>query len=151
MAKTHSAAVYLRPSGFIVSAYAATTAGVFITSEPTIVLPSDASPAQIGQAIRTVLADGPDLVPHPTDWKSVLTPLLQRAGVRSWNAIQRSSKYCAVSASEDAIRIIPSRNGGTRGPDKGYSDIGEKAVSVQADCSDQLLGEALLEAGSACC
>jgi hypothetical protein len=77
-------------------------------------------------------------------------PFLQRAKIRSWNALQKSAKNCQVEALNHELRITPSRNGGTAGPDKGYHPIADRATTLPLNCSDEELGAAVLTALSFC-
>jgi hypothetical protein len=89
-------------------------------------------------------------VSHPTNWKAHSEPLLRAAKIRSWNALQKSAKMCEIDAQDHELRITPTKNCGTSGPDKGYSPIAEQAVVLSTICSDEELGTAVLRTLTLC-
>jgi hypothetical protein len=104
----------------------------------------------LGEALQKALAAAGEGVPHPTDWKAHLQPLLQCVKIRSWNALQKSAKMCDVEALTGELRITPSRNGGTSGPDKGYHPITDQIIVLPLGCSDEELGAAVVRALTYC-
>ncbi|MFQ3593046.1 MAG: hypothetical protein SNJ82_07635, partial [Gemmataceae bacterium] len=78
-------------------------------------------------------------------------PLLNVAKIKSWNALQKSAKMIGVEMSDAELRIVPSRNGGTSGNDKGYHSLPEKAIILASACSNDELGSALEQAMALCC
>ena len=143
--------MYIRPNGYIIQPQSRTTAGVWIGCEPIQTMARDVALTTLGQAIREVLAASRDAVAHPTDWKGLLLPLFKCAKIRSWNALQKSAKMCGVEESNSELRIVPTRNGGTAGSDKGYHSLPEKAILLEADCAPEQLGKALEQALELCC
>jgi CDI immunity protein len=146
MTMSRLASVYARDRDYIVQPSSWTTTGLRIGTEPIQVLPHDAAVSDLGKALQKAMSAAKEGVTHPTDWKAQLEPLLQCGKIRSWNALQKSAKMCEVEALDRELRITPSRNGGTSGPDKGYHPIGEQAVVLPLNCSDEELGNAVLQA-----
>jgi hypothetical protein len=145
------AAMYSRQKDFVIQTECRTTAGVWIGSEPVQVLANESDIATVAQAVRIALAASRDGVAHPTDWKAVLQPHLNGAKIKSWSAFQKSAKMVGIEMSGAELRIVPSRNGGTSGDDKGYHPLPEAAIVLATGCSDAELGSALRQALELCC
>ncbi|MFL5327842.1 MAG: contact-dependent growth inhibition system immunity protein [Gemmataceae bacterium] len=145
------ASVYARDRDYIIQPSSWTTTGLRIGTDPIEVLPGDADSTKLGAALRKALTAAQEGVTNPTDWKAHLEPFLQSAEIRSWNVLQKSAKMCDVEAMDGELRITPSRNGGTSGPDKGYHPIADQAVVLPQDCSAEELGAVVLRALSLCC
>jgi hypothetical protein len=143
-------AVFVRARDFLVEPNARTTDGLWLSADPVSRLPKTASAAELGAAVRSALAASRQNIPRPTDWRSFPSSLLRVAGCRSWNALQRSAARCEVEANASAIRILPSRNGGTQGDDRGYHSIAELALTVPTSASDQEVGAAILSVAAHC-
>jgi hypothetical protein len=150
MTMSRLASVYARDRDYIVQPSSWTTTGLRIGTEPIDVLPHDVASSDLGAALQKALSAAKEGVAHPTDWKAQLEPLLQCAKIRSWNALQKSAKMCQVEALDRELRITPSRNGGASGPDKGYHPIAEYASVLPLYCSEEDLGNAVLNALALC-
>ena len=146
-----SAAIYARQNDFVIQPESRTTDGIWIGGEPVQVLPCETDMTTVGQAIQNALAASQDGVALPTDWKAALQPLFKAAKIKNWNALQKSAKMVEVEMSAAELRMVPSRNGGTSGDDKGYQSLPEKAIVLEADCSPEQLGLALSQALEVCC
>jgi hypothetical protein len=57
---------------------------------------------------------------------------------------------CQVEAGSDGLRVLPSRNGGNQGNDRGYHTLEELAADLSDTSSDEELGSAVLFAVAAC-
>jgi hypothetical protein len=145
------ASVYARSADYIVQPSSWTTTGLRVGTEPINVLPCDAGVADLGEALQKALSAAKEGIVHPTDWKAQLEPLLQCAKLRSWNALQKSAKMCEVELTDHGLRITPSRNGGTSGPDKGYHPIADQSVVLPLECSTEELGAAVFRGLALCC
>jgi hypothetical protein len=150
MAKSQLASVYVRKSDYIVESSCWTTRGLCVGSEPVELLPIDAAAAELGEAIRRALSAVREGVAHPADWQAQLAPLFKVAGIKSWDALQKSAKLCSIEAIDGPIRITPSRNGGTTGDGRGYHPMNEKAVILPPDATAAELGAAVLRAVPQC-
>ncbi len=144
-------AIYARQNDFIIQPESLTTNEMWIGGEPVQVLPCETDMTTLGQAIQNALAASQDGVAHPTDSKAVLQPLFKGAKIKSWNALQKSAKMVSIEMSAAELRMVPSRNGGTSGDDKGYNHLPEKAIVLAAGCSPEQLGSALSQALELCC
>ena len=145
------AVALLVAKGYLVYPQSRTSAGVWISVEPVQSLSSESPPLDIGAAIRKALCASNDNVKHPTDWDGVLRPILQAANLRSWNELQKCARYCNIEATSTAIKLLPTRNGGTSGPRKGYQALMEQTTELPLSCTDEELGVALLRTIELCC
>jgi CDI immunity protein len=145
-----AAEVYARNTDFIISPSSRTLCGVWIGCSPVVRLARPVSETDLGTTIRRTLAKSRVGVPHPTDFKLLLTEFLAVAGARSWNAIQRTAAKCSIVAEATCIRVTPSKNGGTKGENRGYTPLGNLAIELRATASDEELGEAVITAFAAC-
>lgn len=111
------ATVYLRNEDLIVHAMSRTTDGVWILTQPCGRLPADVANELLGRASRKALNASQSRVPHPTDFKEVVAPLLQAAAVKSWAAFARSAVCVELEEPEPgAVRLVPTTNlGGSQG------------------------------------
>lgn len=124
------ASVYHYKGKLLVLAMSKTTDGVWIGWEPRLAVAEDADPRAIGQAIVAAL-DGSLLnVPHPTNWKAVLSPLLALAGVKSWAAFAKFAAYVGVTERDGDICLMPTRN---LGPTRGFENIQSGQVFTTRD------------------
>lgn len=108
------AVIYQRKKAYFVRAQSETVTGLWIESEPTIVVASDATPTEIGTAITAALDGARSGVPHPTDWKAVVAPLLARAGVKSYEAFAKSAAVIDVQEDDGQVGLLPTKNRGSR-------------------------------------
>jgi hypothetical protein len=142
--------VFARAADFLVEPNFEATTGIWLSAGPVQRLPRSAPPAELGAAVRVALQESRQGVPHPTDWKKFVPPVIEVAGVRSWAALQRSAAKCHIEAGTDGVKVVPLRNGGTRGDDRGYHSLGDLAVKLPATATDEELGAAVLAALAAC-
>lgn len=139
-----AATAYLRRNRIFVHADARTTDGVWIFWPP--VLSQDAvAGAALDSNILQALANSRDGVPHPTDWKSLADPLLQAAGVRSWDTFAHLAKCVEIETTENRIAFLPTRHGGTR---DGFEPLPAQALNSPAAPGG--LGRTLLAAFAIC-
>ena len=141
------AAVFARKSDFLFEPNNQTTIGIWLSADPVQLIPRAASQEELGAAARAALAASRRGVPlDPASGRGFPSSLLRVAGVRSWNALQRTAARCQLEGGGSTIRIVPCRNGGTKGDDSGYHSLDELAVAGPAAATDAELGAALLSA-----
>jgi hypothetical protein len=145
------ASVYIRSNDYLVEANSKVETGFWVSTNPVIRLSRSASVTDLGTAVRLALAESRRGGSYPSLGGAFPSSLLEVAGVRSWNDLQRSAALCLVKGDSSIIRVVPHRNGGTTGDDKGYHSLSESSVDVAADASDDELGAAVRAAMSACC
>jgi hypothetical protein len=66
----------------------------------------------VGQQLLTVLSKSTQNILHPTSWKGLTNPLLQAAGVRSFDTFAKSAKSVDVCVDDKGMLFTPTKNGG---------------------------------------
>jgi hypothetical protein len=115
------AAVFLRHEHFLMHAYALTTAGLWIESDPCLAVAEECEDAELGRAIQAALHGSRLGVPHPRDWNAVRSPFLALAGVKSWNTFSKDAVRVAIEEEDDHVAVIPTKNLGRGGYESDYS------------------------------
>ena len=143
-----AAGAYLIGNDIVIHPVAFTEDGLGVDVPPVHRFPQHADPNVIGAALRSALFTPPSVVP-PRGWKE-RRPLdkqfLKAARVSSWRQLQLNSVSCWIFVDDDAVKLTPLRNGGTRGDSKGFQPFGAPDIRVDASDSDQALGAALISA-----
>jgi hypothetical protein len=111
---------------------------------------SSASAVELGELALRALGDGRRGIPRVTDWKALVAPLLDACAARSWSAIQRRYEYVEVERLGGRVSVIPSRNGGTRGDDKGFHTLTSEVIHISEAVVPDVLGRAIQDAFSRC-
>jgi hypothetical protein len=78
----------------------------------------------------------------------MLNQFLTQAGVRSYSTYLRGSRSVSVAIREpgDVITFTPMRNGGNRGPNKGFTYIQDTAFSIPIGSSEEEVGHSAAQA-----
>jgi hypothetical protein len=145
-----AASAYRFADRIVLHSQARTPAWFYIACEPYLRLSREASPEEVGRAVRSAL-DGyrPD-IPQPSDLKQVTAAFVRGLGARSNKQIQQSSICCGIRDQEGQLVFEPTHNGGTRGDAKGFQPTKEGRVSVRADAPAAEIGAALLRGFDLC-
>jgi hypothetical protein len=91
-----------------------------------------------------------DDYPHPQDWKAFSQSFLKAAGLRSWRTLQLGSRCCMIERTATLLQIVPTRNGGTTGDDKGFHALADSTIELPSTSDPARLGAALLFAFDRC-
>lgn len=142
-----AATVYKRANHIYLHASSKTTAGVWIATPPFIRVDSDASPSDLGKSVNDALGGSQTQAPHPTKWSGLQAPLLEQAGVKSWETFMRKAQCLNIEASEDRLKLIPNRN---LGATEGFEPMLDKSIDVPLTSSLDQIGMALTEALALC-
>lgn len=137
------ATVFRRRAHFIIHPSSCSTDGLWIGSEPYVRLPVDCTDGQLGATLLSALESSKTGVPHPTEWKGLLEPLLQAAGVKSWGAFAKNAVCVLVSEEADNIELVPTVNLGAR---EGFEEDEEKKKSMAIPVGPDALGTHVREA-----
>jgi hypothetical protein len=99
-------------------------------SGPSLALPLDTPDAKLGEAVLYLLSECRRDAPPPASpdrLRKETLALYKPARVRSWAALQRTAKLVHVWVDADGLRVEPTRNGGNRGPGRGFHDLTKQA------------------------
>lgn len=134
------ATVFSRSTGLIVHPSSRTTDGVWILAEPCVRLSADVPDDALGEAVLAALAASRTDVPHPTNWKGIVQPLLAVAGVTTWAAFAKRARCVHVSLDgngDDTMHVTPTAN---LGPREGFEEIQNESRTLPAASSAQVVG-----------
>jgi hypothetical protein len=101
---------------------------------------------EIGGILRNMLLAYQITTRPLSNWQAMQTQFLQATGFRSWRALEKSAKMCWIEEIDDRIIFTPLRNGGTKGPQKGFQPFGAAEITVARNISNEELGQTLLTA-----
>jgi hypothetical protein len=132
------------------SRHAQTTSGVWLLDgSPAVVVPLNATPEVLGDAVWKVAAPEARGIPHPSqqDWtrdgKERSTALFAQAGVRSWKSFERGSALASIERDGETAIVMPLVRDNDR-PDA-WSDDTQRATHLRAPDASTL-GGAVIEA-----
>jgi len=135
-----SATIYERGARLFIHSSSKTTAGLWIISPPVLIASKEDSD-EVGRSIKLCLEASIQDVPHPTSFKNLFDPVLELAGVKSFNTFLKSAKCVEVEMVGKTTNLIPTRNGGTK---EGFVPLPGKAQ--MADGTVEALGSAAVAA-----
>ena len=144
------ASIYLRDREILAHALHRTVDGALVPGLPALRLAREATPSEIGRALRAILSQTAAVIAHPADWTGVDAPVLAAFGARSWGSISRTARLCTLSEDEQWLEIVPMRNGGGAGRDRGFHELPARATRISRDVTDHDLGESVLRAETQC-
>jgi hypothetical protein len=140
-----SAAVYFYKGNVYIQASSKTTAGVWVASGPVYKVGKE-NEELLGIKVLEALQNSKLNVPHPTDFKGILVPLLSEVNVKSYNTFAKNALYIGVEKAQGLIKITPTENLGSKG---GFQTISEKSETLK-DYKPKELGQTLLIAVHHC-
>ena len=135
-------AVHARRKDLVIYAWHMTQDGFWLAGLPAIQVNADATATELSGIVRDVLARSGSTVPTPKrdDYPKRLKPVLDAVGAKSWSEIERNSRLCTVSQEKTGeLRIMPTRNAGGRGSNRGFHDLDSLAFTIPADAFDEVL------------
>lgn len=140
------ASVYERKDCFFIYTSSRTEYGVWMIDGTCTKLPVEVTASRLGEVVLAALKQSRN-VPHPTSWKGITAPVLQAAGVKTWNTFARYAKLAAVELDTELI-LTPTRNGGVKA---GFTDLSEdRALHLPPSASAAEIGEAVMRALALC-
>ena len=145
-----SASVFQLKDRLLVHSESKTIAGLWIASEPFLVLPKDADAFALGKAVSLALANSKQSVAPPNDWRLVSAPLFAAAGVSSERAFHSGSSFVSLSNNQNGYTATPHSNGGASGNNKGFHPILESQSIIGPGSNEDAIGALVLAALDAC-
>ncbi len=104
---------------------------------------------ELGAALVGALEES--VVREPLENRRGLMRHILRAGkVRSQRELMAQAKLCHAFGGPEEIELLPTRNGGAAGPQRGYTPLEEAVIRCAADLDAAVLGQLLREAIDAC-
>ena len=74
--------------------------------------------------------------PDPKDWSSLSKLFLTKIGKKSKRKYMENAKLIQIKQYSDRFEIVPTKNGGIKGDNRGFSPISKKTISVGTDRVD---------------
>ena len=146
----HRADAYRVANRVLVNSVARTRAGFSVATEPWISLPTELQPTELGQALAEALSNSKTDLPLPIDYKALKAARFSSAGVRSERQFMQSALFVTIESDGSGISLIPSRNAGWLGEQKGFHLLEDQTVRVSITADSAALGVALVKAWSLC-
>jgi hypothetical protein len=114
------AMVYERKGNVLVHATSQTDQGVWVIDGTCVKVPVSDTDSAIGVVVLHALEES-KTVPHPKMWrKDLFDPVLQAAGVKSWETFVRFTKGVEVEMDGSRVTLLPLRN---MGAEEGFVPI----------------------------
>lgn len=139
-----------RGDRIVVSSYSRTVDGVNVLNGWFKTLPADVDSSTLGTAVREALDRTGDKHPHAgrEHREAMSRALWSQMGVRSYSAYLRGARGVAVTVADPGkvITVTPLRNGGTSGPEKGFTYNVDAEVTIPSSSTDEELGRTVMEA-----
>jgi hypothetical protein len=145
--------VYLLAGDYIIIPASETSAGMWIAEAPVLRVAGSSTSAALGEAVLEALQRSQTGVPHPTDWPAAnreMKTALNAVKVSSFMRLHRQASSVAVDADEGVVTLTPLRNGGYKGPDRGFSGLPSKARRLSRGTSTAEVGAAVVDAFQLC-
>jgi hypothetical protein len=121
------ASVYRRRGKYYVTASSKTRDGFWLEEGPVDVLDDVAA---VAGAVRTALQRSTHGIRSPKDWSNRVNGVVEAAGMKRYSAFAKDAAYVSVDQKDGVVRLVPSRNGGSR---EGFLGLEEQAVTVAND------------------
>lgn len=120
------ATAYQREGKVILHSLSKTTAGVWILSGP-VLTQTSIDVSSLGQDVVTMLNGSFEKVAHPTSWKGLFDPVLQKVGVKTLNAFMKKCKCVEIESDAGVVSFLPTKNLGSSG---GFEPLCEKVGPI---------------------
>lgn len=118
-----------------------TSAGIWVISPPWFAV-DQINPDDVGRLIKQCLIESREGVSHPESSDSIFNPILEMAGIKSWNTFSKLARCVGVETIDDQVVLFESTlNEGVGG---GYSPLSFKYKASMH--SERDLGHKALEA-----
>ncbi len=129
-----------------------TKPGFWVNCAPWIVIPITATEARIGQAVIDALAQSKCgvPVPEPSELKKLKAARLKAAGIQSERRFMNGALLVSIHRLNETIKFCPTKNGGTRGDQKGFEELPDNEIEIQADSDIAQIGKTLVEVWRLC-
>lgn len=143
------AEVDVRKGDVLVSTFSQTSTGAWIGTGETEKLSITSPPSLLGAAIHQALAASQTGVRHPRqdEWKGLEERLLKAAGVRRYSEFVKGARSVSAELDVHGLRLVPMKNMGAKG---GFVHLTDKTLTLQAEATDEEVGQAILRALELC-
>jgi hypothetical protein len=141
--------VYQQSTQYFLHPFSRAPTSPWRAASPTLALPLDTPDTALGEAVLYLLTECRQDVVALVEWqrpRQETLALLKPARVRSWMTLQRKAKLVGVTVENGRLRVVPTRNGGNRGDDRGFHDLVDQGEVFQTTPGPAVIGEAVRRA-----
>jgi hypothetical protein len=114
-----TAMLYLRKGIVYIQPHSQTVDGAWIGTPPLAFVEIE-DVERLGLLTISALERSEVGVPHPTDFRGLVSPLLSKAGVKTWAQFVRGTRALMVETADTKLRLTPYMN---RGATDGFDGI----------------------------
>jgi hypothetical protein len=142
-----------RPPRYVVQSSSKTLAGFWVFNGWIEVASEGVAPDEIAAVVTDALSASAVGMPTPAraDYAAINKPLIQALGLRRMSQFQAPpTRLVSVYHRASGMELVPTRNGGTRGPGRGFHGLADRHLWLDGEPTDKQLGEALIEALARC-
>jgi hypothetical protein len=137
--------VFHRKHVLLMHATSKTVDGLWIATPPGLALTEDAGDDLLGICAKALLTESREGLPRPGDWKDVVVPVYELAGVKGWRAFSRGTKLVSIEETDDGFQVTMWANDG-----RGFSGTDIPGIRVARSCNNRELGRAIREGLAKC-
>ena len=127
---------------YIFHSWSLTAVGLWLATPPYLVLGLGSDLRALGEALRKSLAGSKEGVPHPTEFKRRIKPLLQLAGAKRIRAYEDDAVTASVEEEGGILRFVPSANRGK----EGHVPIDNADFRIPSESSFEEIGREIVRA-----
>jgi len=98
--------LYMRRGVVFIQTQSRTVDGAWIAT-PLLFTTTIDDPSSIGRSVLNALDCSVNNVPHPTDFKKLVTPLLEAAGVKSWSRFVQGTRSVLITLDGRSLCALP--------------------------------------------
>ncbi len=136
--------IYSRDHVLLIYPCRRTDAGFYLSSAPYKKVEPNAR--DVGAALRDALAvEGNIATPGRADYPALARERYTAADVKNEASFMRGASLLVVTQDTDGFTIIPTRNGGTAGPNKGFIPHFEEALKLDRATEFEKIGVEILK------
>jgi hypothetical protein len=144
------ASVTLYPDKILIVTIDRVIAGFGILSTNLSILPIDVDLATLGSTIQQHLHLTKGDLSIPDDYKKHYKDFLAKAGFKNGKEHHANALQLGIFQRHNQITINPTKNGGYTGKDRGFVDLKDSDIIVNADIVNSVLGEKIKEGWTKC-
>lgn len=133
----------LYPDKIIIDTLDKVKAGFNIVSTNPTILATDSENQILGRTVREHLDSSKYDLKNPSqaDFKILQENFLKSYGFKTLKKYHENAKYLSITEQGAEIILEPTKNGGSIGKEKGFSQIMEKSISISKNINDDELGK----------
>ena len=138
------------PKKIVIYSNDKTDSGLWIASCNALIIDNLISNYDLGKYVLEFLSKSKHNLPHPINWKEFTKKYLLSVGFKSNSALMINAMCVSIGQDDNEIVFMPSKNGGTKGNQRGFYYLEEKKITVSISKNFEYLGAKLNESWKLC-